>query len=213
MLQCSIDVLSGGVGKMTEISSSKSKRKVERYAKNPFVEGALVNTKVGVRKIIDQRGEKMMIVSQETGEIVAPAGFWQMQEVDKSQFVKLYVNGVKAFRELTGAGTKVFEILYLRMQDRPGQDQAMMTFPSVDQGSTPMSEATFYRGMRELIEKGFLAESTVPGMYFINPDYLWNGDRLAFVKEYRVRKPAARPSAAALEAAGQQRLPMPLEGS
>ena len=38
-----------------------------------------------------------MITSQ-SGEVVAPAGFWQTQEVDKTQFVKLYVNGVKAFR-------------------------------------------------------------------------------------------------------------------
>lgn len=57
-----------------------------------------------------------MIVG-ETGEIVAPvAGFWQAQEVDAAKFVKLYINGVKAFKELTNAGTKVFELLYLEVQ-------------------------------------------------------------------------------------------------
>jgi hypothetical protein len=48
-----------------------------------------------------------------------------------------------------------------------------------------MADATYYRGMKELLEKGFLAESTVQNKYFLNPDYMWNGDRLAFVKEYR----------------------------
>ncbi len=40
--------------------------------------------------------------------------------------------------------------------------------------------------MRELIEKGFLAESVEPGMYFINIDYLFNGNRLVFIKEFRI---------------------------
>jgi hypothetical protein len=44
------------------------------------------------------------------------------------------------------------------------------------------------RGMRELIEKGFIAESVTQSKYFINPDYLWNGDRLGFVKEYRKKE-------------------------
>lgn len=48
-----------------------------------------------------------------------------------------------------------------------------------------MSEATFNRGMKELVEKGFVAATPSVGWYWINPDYLWNGDRLAFVKEYR----------------------------
>ena len=49
-----------------------------------------------------------MLVMGETGEIVNPvAGFWQSQEVDSAKFVKLFVNGVKAFRELTNAGARV----------------------------------------------------------------------------------------------------------
>jgi hypothetical protein len=45
--------------------------------------------------------------------------------------------------------------------------------------------------MKELLDKGFVAESFTPGLYFLNPDYMWNGDRLAFVKEYR--KTPSRP--------------------
>ena len=48
-----------------------------------------------------------------------------------------------------------------------------------------MSEATYTRGMRELTEKGFIAATTVQGLYWLNPSFVWNGDRLAFVKEYR----------------------------
>ncbi len=127
-----------------------------------------------------------MIVNDGTGEIVAPAaGFWMAEEIDSTKFVKLYINGVKAFKELTSAGTKVFEVLYLEVQKGIGKDVIWLSFSEIDQSITPMGKATFMRGMRELIEKDFLAESTTQSKYFLNPDFLWNGDRLAFVKEYR----------------------------
>lgn len=149
----------------------------------------------------------MMIVSEGTGEIVAHAGFWQAQEVDKTQFVKLYINGVKAFKELTGAGTRVFEVLYLQVQAGIGKDVVYLSFHDIDQLTTPMSESTFMRGMKELIQKGFIAESMSSNRYFLNPDYMWNGDRLAFVKEFRVKGSQSDQSKRdALEAAGQQRL-------
>lgn len=159
----------------------KNSKRGQRYDHNPFVQG--LNTKSSVRRVIDKSGTKLMVVS-ESGEIVAPAGFWQSQEVDQTQFVKLYVHGVKAFKNLTGAGTKVFELLYLRVQENIGKDQIWLTFPYVDQTVTPISDTTFYRGMKELLEKEFIAETMTPGLYYLNPDYLWNGDRLAFVKQY-----------------------------
>lgn len=134
-----------------------------------------------------------MVVSYETQEVVAPiAGFWHSEEVDSTKFVKLYLNGVRAFRDLTSAGAKVFDLLYLQVQKTIGSDIIWLNFIEVEQNITPMGKSTFMRGMRELLDKGFIAESTVPSKYFLNPDYLWNGDRLAFVKAYH-RTPS-RPS-------------------
>ncbi len=169
---------------MAENVVKKSKRG-ERFERNPFIGSAVANTKQGAKRISSKDGNRMLVVSENTGDIIAPAGFWHYQEVDKTQFVKLYVNGVKEFKNLTGAGTKVFEILYLRVQESIGKDQLWLTFPNIDQKVTPMGETTFYRGMKELLDKGFIAESFTPGLYFLNPDFMWNGDRLAFVKEYR----------------------------
>jgi hypothetical protein len=164
----------------------------ERYLKNPFIGNAVANTKSGVRRIIDKSGTRMMVVAENTGEMIAPAGFWQTQEVDRTQFVKLYVNGVRAFRDLTGAGTKVFELLYLRVQESVGKDEIWLTFLNIDQTINPISKAVFYRGMKELLEKGFIAEGLSPGLYYLNPDYMWNGDRLAFVKEYINKQPTPK---------------------
>ena len=39
-----------------------------------------------------------------------------------------------------------------------------------------------------LIKAEFIAETLVPSYYFINPTYLYNGDRLALVNEYVLKK-------------------------
>jgi len=167
----------------------KSRRGAVRHHNNPFIAQAAINSKTGTKRLSNKKGDKYMIIS-EHGETIAPAGFHEVVEVDKTQFVKLYVNGVKAFQGLKSAGGKVFELIYRAVQDSPGTDRIWLHFMEIEQAITPISRATFDRGMTELLEKGFIAESTTPGQYFLNIDYLFNGNRLAFVKEYRIASPA-----------------------
>ena len=163
------------------IKPNATRRGVSLYEKNPF----MFDVDVRTRRVTNKSGD-MMLVNSQTGEIQSQiAGFWQGEEVDSTKFVKLFVQGVKALKELTGAGTKVFEVLYLRVQEAIGRDQIYMAFSSVDQALTPMSSPTYDRGMRELIEKGFIAATPSQGMYWLNPSFVWNGDRIAFVREYR----------------------------
>lgn len=161
---------------------TKTRRGLTLYEKNPFVNTTFVRSKT--KRIANKKGD-MMVISQQTNEVIGEvAGFWYAQEVDNTKFVKLYTNGVKAFKELTGASTRVFEVLYLEVQKAICQDKIYMSFALVDQESNPMSASTYDRGMRELIAKGFLAPTQMVGWFWLNPDYMWNGDRLAFVKAY-----------------------------
>lgn len=170
---------------MTEL---KTRRGVALHDKNPFMPDVSTRT----RRVTNKRGD-MMLVNSGTGEVQSTiAGFWESEEVDSTKFVKLFVQGVKALKELTGAGTKVFEFLYLEVQENIGKDKIFMALSDVDQALTPMSEATYTRGMRELIEKGFIAATPTQGWFWLNPSFVWNGDRLAFVKEYRKAGTKAR---------------------
>ena len=171
----------------TEINGPKTRRGLIKHKANPFLETASLSTKSRMRRIADTKGEKLMVIN-ENAEMLGPAGFWHTQEVDKTQFIKLYVNGVRAFKELTNAGARCFELLYVEMQRNIGKDQVILAYAALDHDAEQISERTFYRGMRELIEKAFIAESVIPGVYFVNPDYMWNGDRLAFVKDYRLKR-------------------------
>jgi hypothetical protein len=169
------------------VAEKRSRRGLTAYEKNPFYESASRSTKSGTKRISNKAGDKMMIVSDQ-GEIMAPAGFHEIVEVDKTQFVKLYLNGVKAFQGLSNPGIKVFEIIYREMQNNPGRDTLHLHYAGLDQDLTPISEATFFRGLKELLAKKFIAESFVPTTYFINIDYIFNGNRLAFIKEIRLKE-------------------------
>lgn len=174
-----------GAVKVTDLIDQEKKVKTRRgvalYEKNPF----MLNMSTHTRRITNKRGD-MMLVNSNTGEIQSQvAGFWEGEEVDSTKFVKLFVKGVKALKELTAPGTKVFEVLYLQVQESIGSDRVLMAWTEIDQALTPMSESTYMRGMRELIEKEFIAATPTQGMYWLNPSFVWNGDRLAFVKEYR----------------------------
>lgn len=165
---------------MTVTEKLKTRRGITLYQQNPFMMDLTTRTK----RVTNKRGD-MMLVNSQTGEIqTSIAGFWEAEEVDSTKFVKLFVKGVAALKELTGAGTKVFEVLYLKIQENIGNDRVLMAWSEIDQTLTPMSESTYMRGMRELIEKGFIAATPTQGMYWLNPSFIWNGDRLAFVKEY-----------------------------
>lgn len=165
-----------------------SRRGLVKHKANPFLPTTSLATKSRIKRVAEANGERLMVISGDTGEMLAPAGFWHAQEVDKTQFVKLYINGVKAFKELSNAGTRAFEFLYMAVQKNIGKDMVNLVFADIDQYVTPIGKATFYRGVRELLDKEFIAETVMNGRYFVNPDYMWNGDRLAFVKEYRIKK-------------------------
>lgn len=186
-----------------------SRRGLVKYETNPFLPDTSANTNEGARRktLRSTDGSQLMITSQ-SGEALAPAGFWHMQEVDKTQFVKLYVNGVKAFAGLSGAGAQVFGLVYAELQKSPGKDIIYLNYPDVKQDITPISKATFMRGVKEILLKKFLAETLVSGRYFVNPDYIFNGDRLAIVKEYRLKRDVASDQKwrEQLEARGQMRI-------
>lgn len=101
-----------------------------------------------------------------------------------TKFVKLYPDGVRALRRMNSAGTKVFELLWFEARDNMGKDEIFLSFSRVNQEVTPIGKSTFMRGMAELIASGFLAPTLVQGWYWLNPYYIWNGDRRAFLKKH-----------------------------
>ena len=128
-----------------------------------------------------------MIVDNSTGEIkgLGGMGFWWEEEVDSTRFVKLFLDGIRQAAGLSKTGLQVFELVYHRMRENPGSDQIILNqYVAKDHG---MSDRNYQRGVRELLEKGFLFRSPSDGVFFVNIRFMFNGDRLAFVKSYHLK--------------------------
>ncbi len=139
------------------------------------------------RRIRVPGGKGAMIVDSSTGEIkgLGGVGFWWEEEVDSSRFVKLFLDGIKQAAGLSKAGMQVFELVYRELRCNPGSDEIKLNlYVAKDHG---LADRTYQRGVRELLEKEFLYRSPSDGVFFVNIRFMFNGDRLAFVKTYHLK--------------------------
>lgn len=161
------------------------KKGISAYAENPFWEPKEI--RIGTRLVRVAGG---MHVSNE-GESVQHSGIHVVQEVDKEEFVKLYTKNVRAIFDLKPTTQRVLQYLITELQKTPDADAIYLAWVGAQEffseENLNVSRTSFHRAMKELLEKGFIAESTKPNMFWFNPHLFFNGDRMAFIREYRVK--------------------------
>lgn len=171
----------------------REKHGIPVYRTNPSIPDANEISRAKRVQIGDMH--KGFVVDNGTGEILGrgAAYAYEFEEVDKERFVKLYLAGLKQASGLSKAGLAVFEIVYAELRETPGRDTVQLS-----QELTPLAPATFRRGLRELLEKEFLFRSPYDGTFFVNIRFMFNGDRLAFVKGYQLKNSEAMQGTLAL---------------
>ena len=150
------------------------------YNSNPSIPDATAITKTRKSQYGNER--KGFVVDSGSGEIlsVGGIGFYEFEEVDNAKFVKLFLDGLKQATGLTKAGLAVFEVVYNKLQNQPNTDEIKLAV-----NDTKLPPSTYRRGVRDLLEKEFLFLSNYQGVFYVNIRYMFNGDRLAFVKGYQ----------------------------
>jgi len=158
------------------------------YDRNPSVpHPSAVATRRKPIKIAN--GNHLMIVGRDTGEVLGEghAAFFEMKEVDETQFVKLYLAGIKQTTKLTAAGLKVFELVYHQMRENPQSDKIELNLYHVKKHGLNMTKRTYQRGMQEMLEHSFLFRSTSADVYFVNINFVFNGNRITLAKSYYLK--------------------------
>jgi hypothetical protein len=163
------------------------KRGVPVYTANPSIPGNEEISRSRRAQIGNDR--KGIIINDGTGEILGngAAVIYEWEEVDKERFVKLFLAGVKQASGLSKAGLAIFEVVYNLIRENPNSDKVELNFYHASEQIEGINERTYRRGLRELLDKGFLFRSPSEGVFFVNIRYMFNGDRLAFVKAYHLR--------------------------
>jgi hypothetical protein len=162
--------------------------KVERHKSNPFTR-PVINTK---KKMVMVSNGKQL-VDTNTGEIENITHIVSYKEVDNEEYIKFYTGNIALTFDLTSAGNKAFIIiLVVTQKEAIGKDEIYINdevaVSYAEELDVKISASTFRRGIKELINKQIIAKSTKTNIYFINPNLIFNGDRVAFTQAVSKRK-------------------------
>lgn len=160
-----------------------------RYKTNPFVDSMLVPVKGKQVRISKLGDDNNILVNQSTGEVHG-THVTTFKKVDSEQFVKVFTANIGLTFDLSSAGIKAFTVLFFAVQKNAlGRDQVdldiltLNEFTEAHKDREPplrLSHPTFMRGLAELVKAKIIAKTMRQGRYFINPNFIFNGDRIAF---------------------------------
>lgn len=164
------------------------KKGIPVYAANPSIPDAGAITRKKPVRVGDNK--KGFIADKSSGEVISIGGmgFYEYEEVDTTKFIKLFAGGFRTTKNLSKAGTMILELVYQEVLNTPNADQIQLSFYSVSQKIPAISERTYQRGIRDLVDRELLFKSHCEGAFFINVNYIFNGDRLGFIKGYKRNK-------------------------
>lgn len=153
---------------------------------NPLIE----SNDIRVRKKLVRTRTSKDLVDPDTGEIGGASVIHTVETVDEEHFVKVFVEGTKLAFNLSRTAARVFQAILgaYQAESMSGGYAESVTLYWFGEGLNgrvvDMSEKTFQRGLKELLEKKFI-HPKIPNVYWVNPALFFKGDRVAFFREYR----------------------------
>jgi hypothetical protein len=189
--------------------TNKNRKQTIRYEENPFIEDMVVPIK-GRQVYLSRLGrDDNVLVNQATGEIQG-THITTFKQVDSEHFIKLFTANIALTFELGAAGIKAFGVLGWILQDKsiskdivPLDKFVLDDFLKSQDKKLALSHPTFTRGLVELEKAKIIAKHVRQGWYFINPNFVFNGDRVAFTTVIERKRQTYQER---MEAIGQQRL-------
>lgn len=160
-----------------------------RHKSNPFIDDMMIpvgNKNVRISKL---GKDENILINQATGEVTG-THVVAHKRVDKEKFVKTFADYMAFTFDLTRAGNKALRVVMWALKEQAiGKDTVVLDkytheqfFESHKHIKPPLvlSYPTFTRGLKELETASIIAKTIRAGTYFINPNCIFNGDRVAF---------------------------------
>jgi hypothetical protein len=169
-----------------------------RYKENPFLEDLEIVYKKKQVRVNTLGKNNNVLLNEDTGEVKA-THVVTYRKVDGAEFIKLFAKNIALTFDMTAAGFKVLMVVSHVLQYK-GINRDIITLDSYafddfieahkdnDPPITNFSLQTFLRGLRELVGSKILAKCMRRGDYFINPKFVFNGDRVVFSTVLERRK-------------------------
>ena len=127
-----------------------------------------------------------ILYDEETQQMSNLKVIGRYEEVDQERFVKIFVNRFSQIMELSRTGGKGLQ--YIMSQLKPNSDEVYVyTIEMLDYCDWKY-KSQCYRALNELVDKQIIYPSTRLNIWFINPAIMFNGNRLTFIEQYRLKK-------------------------
>lgn len=141
-----------------------------RYEKNPLIN----------KMIITPTSKKIKISPTGT----AGTHITTFKKVDSKEFSELFASNMALTFGLKKAGEKVFKILTWTVQQSKNKDEVALDSIVLSEfkknNQVSISISVFQRGINELEKAKIIAKTKRKGFYFINPNFVFNGNRIVF---------------------------------
>jgi hypothetical protein len=163
---------------------------VQTYITNPSIvelDSAIVTKN---QRHFLKNGNKALVIDEGSGEHMGKMGavFIEEKVVDTEQFIKIFASGIEELTSLSGAGLKVFKLIYQMMLDSPNNDVFTLDFNTLKTlEKWTYSKPTFSTGMNELLTREIIYKSIAPAQYFLNIKLFYNGNRVTKIQSYRIK--------------------------
>lgn len=174
-----------------------------RFKTNPFLVGMVIPSKGKQIKLSKLGRDDNVLINQNTGEVHG-THVTTYKQVDSAQFVKLFTANIALTFDLKAPGIKAFSVLLWSVQNKamekdqvPLDTLVLEEFAEAHVEKDPplrLSPATFLRGLADLVKAQIIAKTMRQGWYFINPNFIFNGDRIAFTTVIEKKKKNREPS-------------------
>ncbi len=156
--------------------------KYEPNKENPFINDELVLQTKDKRVRVGLKLDDTRIADPDTGEMRQVYGhIYTKTLVDSGRFIKLYVNSMSSIFSLQKAGGKV--LTYICQNLGIGQDYVDIDIKDC-MFILGYTRQSVYNGLDNLLLAGIIARSNSRVRYWINPNVIFNGNRLRIINEY-----------------------------
>jgi len=155
-----------------------------KYESNPYTDvwakKMLVDNRLREKKYFKQSGTLV----DESGEVVQEGNLLIGVEklVDKERFVKIYLGSLMMFNDLSKRAALLFTVILRHLEKNMTR---VYLVPEEMMKEMRCSDSTYYRSIVELLDAEMLARSSGSNIiYYINPAFMFNGNRMTIVHHF-----------------------------
>ena len=167
------------------MAKEKTLADFQMHRENPFAKQTIVQmgNYLSTRQVVGKNDDERSVLQavDGNGRLLGQTVFMRTKTVDTETFAKVYQLGFQAFADLKPSVMKVFK--HIINQLRPDRDMFNLYIEDIIE-DTQLHKATIYRALGVLCDRQVIARGRTEYEYYINPMYVFNGNRVAVITNW-----------------------------